>query len=98
MGSEEHKSRRRWPWWLAFAFAAVLTVAALLSAKMGHDLQTMVINDNHPEIFGLGGIPDGQREALMQTIRKSSTWHSRLLMVSCLTNLALATALVFRRQ
>lgn len=98
MSSEENRPRQRWPWWLAYAFASGFTVAALLSAKMDHDLQPMVINDNHHEIFGLGGIPDEQREALMKTIRKSSIWHSRLLIASCLTNLALATALVVRRK
>jgi hypothetical protein len=40
-------------------------------------------------------ISDKDREALMQTIRQSSIWRSRLLAVSCLTNLALATALIF---
>ncbi len=73
-------------------------MAALLSAKMEHDLQPMIIHDNHPEIFGPGGISDEQRGALMMTIRKSSIWHNRLLVVSCLTNLALATALIVRRK
>jgi hypothetical protein len=61
MRIDEHKPGQRWKWWLAFAFASVLTVAALPSAQMGHDLQAKVITDNQPEIFGSGDLGQGPR-------------------------------------